>query len=88
MCAFRDTAQACRGLIGDAAPGALTDAMHQTWLDFATHGDPGWPTYDDARTAMRFDASPHLREDTAPDDTGAKYLPGTSTIRSSAHGQA
>ncbi len=83
-----DTTQACRGLIGDAAPGALTDAMHQTWLDFATHGDPGWPTYDDARTAMRFDSSPHLCEDAAPDDTGAKYLPGTSTIRSSAHRQA
>ena len=45
--------------------------MHQTWLDFATHGDPGWPTYDDARKAMRFDASPHLCEDTAPADLAA-----------------
>ena len=82
-----DTTQACRGLIGDAAPDALTHAMHQTWLDFATHGDPGWPTYDDARNAMRFDANPHLCEDTAPDDTGAEYLPNTSTTRSSAHGE-
>jgi para-nitrobenzyl esterase len=69
-----DTTQACRGLIGDDAPGALTQAMHQAWLDFATHGDPGWPTYDDARKAMRFDASAHLCEDTAPEGTGAEYL--------------
>jgi para-nitrobenzyl esterase len=82
-----DTTQACRGLIGDAAPDALTHAMHQTWLDFATHGDPGWPTYDDARKAMRFDANPHICEDTAPDDTGAEYLPNTSTTRSSAHAE-
>jgi para-nitrobenzyl esterase len=82
-----DTTQACRGLIGDAAPDALTHAMHQTWLDFATHGDPGWPTYDDARKAMRFDANPHLCEDTAPDDTGAEYLPNTSITRSSVHAE-
>ncbi|WP_433664074.1 carboxylesterase/lipase family protein [Nocardia sp. CA-128927] len=64
-----DTTQACRDLIGDAAPNTLTRAMHQTWLDFATHGDPGWPTYDDARKTMRFDTDPRLCEDTAPDDT-------------------
>lgn len=61
-----DTTHACRDLIGDAAPEALTHAMHQTWLQFATHGDPGWPTYDDARKVMTFDASSQLCEDTAP----------------------
>lgn len=75
-----DTTQACRRLIGDAAPEALTHAMHQTWIDFATDGDPGWPIYDNARTTMRFDVSPHLREDTAPDDTGAEYLPHTTPM--------
>jgi para-nitrobenzyl esterase len=70
-----DTTPACRGLVGDAPPGALTQAMHQAWLDFATHGDPGWPAYDDARKAMSFDANPHLCEDPAPDDTGAEYVP-------------
>ncbi|MDX6439929.1 MAG: para-nitrobenzyl esterase, partial [Gaiellaceae bacterium] len=54
---------------------------------FATRGDPGWPAYDDAKKAMRFDANPHLCEDTAPDDTGAEYLPNTSTTRSSAHAE-
>lgn len=74
-----DTTRACRGLIGDAAPDTLTHAMHNTWIDFATHGAPGWPTYDNARKAMRFDANPHLCEDTAPDDIGAEYLPDTSS---------
>jgi para-nitrobenzyl esterase len=75
-----DTTQACGRLIGDAAPEALTRAMHQTWIDFATAGDPGWPVYDEARTTMRFDVSPHLRDDTAPDDIGAEYLPHTTPI--------
>lgn len=73
------TTQACRGLIGDAVPDALTHAMHQAWIDFATHGDPGWPTYDDARKAMRFDVSSHVCDDTAPEGTGAEYLPKSST---------
>jgi para-nitrobenzyl esterase len=72
-----DTTDACRGLIGDAAPDTLTDAMHKTWIDFATHGTPGWPSYGDSREAMMFDADPHLGEDTAPIDTGAENLPNT-----------
>lgn len=74
-----DTTHACRGLIGDAAPDELTHAMHKTWIDFATHADPGWPTYNNARKAMRFDANPQLCVDTAPDDIGAKYLPDTTS---------
>ncbi len=69
------TTQACRGLLGDAVPDALTRAMHQAWVDFATKGSPGWPAYDGAKMAMRFDASSRLCEDTAPEDTGAEYLP-------------
>ncbi|MFC4604413.1 carboxylesterase/lipase family protein [Rhodococcus kronopolitis] len=63
-----DTTQTCRDLIGGAAPSGLTRTMHQAWVAFATHGDPGWPAYDDTRIAMQFDAGPHLGEDTAPDD--------------------
>ncbi|MEV6557428.1 carboxylesterase family protein [Nocardia sp. NPDC051756] len=63
-----DTTQTCRDLIGDAAPEALAQAMHQTWLNFATHGDPGWPVYDAARNVMRFDAGSQVCADTAPDD--------------------
>ena len=74
-----DTTQVCRDLIGDAPPASLTHAMHQSWLRFATHGDPGWPIYGDARAAMRFDVRSHLSQDTAPEDTGAEYLPSTST---------
>jgi para-nitrobenzyl esterase len=51
-----NTTQACQGLIGDAPPAALTAAMHEAWIAFATHGDPGWAVYDDAGTTMRFDA--------------------------------
>jgi para-nitrobenzyl esterase len=28
---------------------------------------------------MRFDADPHLCEETAPDDIGAEYLPNTTS---------
>ena len=49
--------------------------MHQTWTDFATHGDPGWPTYTDTRAAMWFDANPHLYEDDTPTDIGADFVP-------------
>ncbi|MFD4232717.1 hypothetical protein [Streptomyces sp. NPDC058545] len=70
-----DTTDVCRVLIGDAAPDALTHAMHEAWVGFATHGAPGWPSYGDTRKAMRFDADPHLCADDAPLDIGAEYLP-------------
>jgi para-nitrobenzyl esterase len=49
--------------------------MHQAWLAFATHGDPGRPDYDEARTAMRFDTSSVLGKEPAPDET----MPAIST---------
>jgi para-nitrobenzyl esterase len=53
--------------IGDDPPQELADRMHRAWVDFATTGDPGWPSYDaGARTAMRFDV-----ESVAIDDWAA-----------------
>jgi para-nitrobenzyl esterase len=44
-------------LLGPDPPKVLADVMHQAWIDFATHGDPGWSPYDSSRrTTMRFDA--------------------------------
>jgi para-nitrobenzyl esterase len=59
------TTQACRGLLGDDAPDALTQAMHRAWVSFATHGAPGWPCFDEGRTVMRFDVRSQLGEETA-----------------------
>lgn len=63
-----DTTRSCRRLLGDAAPGALTRAMHGAWVDFAKRGEPGWPRYGDDRRVMQFDAESRLCEDTAPRD--------------------
>ncbi|MET8685534.1 carboxylesterase family protein [Streptomyces sp. NPDC004732] len=41
----------------DKPPADLADRMHQTWIRFATTGDPGWDPYDTERRAtMRIDA--------------------------------
>lgn len=45
-----------RLLAGDAAPRSLARAMHRAWIDFATHGDPGWPRWDAGRPVMTFGA--------------------------------
>lgn len=42
-----------RALTGPDAPQELADAMHRAWVDFATTGDPGWPSWD-ARRPVRF----------------------------------
>ncbi|MFC9436409.1 carboxylesterase/lipase family protein [Nocardia sp. NPDC057030] len=65
-----DTTASCRELLGDTAPDTLTRAMHRAWLDFVTHGDPGWPAYDDARKVMRFDAESRVCVETDPEDSG------------------
>ena len=31
--------------LGDNPPQHLADRMHRAWVEFATHGDPGWPRY-------------------------------------------
>ncbi|WP_111180224.1 hypothetical protein [Nonomuraea aridisoli] len=30
-------------LVGANPPQSLATAMHNAWVDFAAHGDPGWP---------------------------------------------
>jgi para-nitrobenzyl esterase len=37
-----------RPLIGDAPSQAVADRVHRVWVDFITHGDPGWAAYDTA----------------------------------------
>ncbi|MFE3260619.1 carboxylesterase/lipase family protein [Nocardia sp. NPDC059091] len=32
-------------LTGPNPPQSLADETHRAWVDFATHGDPGWPRY-------------------------------------------
>ncbi|GAA4134229.1 carboxylesterase/lipase family protein [Actinomadura keratinilytica] len=45
------------GMAGPNPPQRLADAMHRAWVDFAAHGDPGWPRFDaDARRVKVFDA--------------------------------
>ncbi|MFI9534434.1 carboxylesterase/lipase family protein [Nocardia fusca] len=40
----------------DKPPADLADRMHETWIRFATTGDPGWDPYDTVRRAtMRID---------------------------------
>lgn len=55
-----DTTRCCQALLGDEAPATLTRAMHKAWLDFATHGNPGWPAFHDAGGVMRFDTHSRL----------------------------
>jgi para-nitrobenzyl esterase len=35
-------------LIGDTPSQTVADRTHKTWVDFITHGDPGWPVYNPA----------------------------------------
>lgn len=41
-------------LTGQDAPQELADAMHRAWVDFATTGDPGWPSWDASRPVRFF----------------------------------
>ncbi|MET9052923.1 carboxylesterase family protein [Streptomyces bacillaris] len=43
-------------LTGPDAPQELADAMHRAWVDFATTGDPGWPSWDARRPVGFFGA--------------------------------
>jgi para-nitrobenzyl esterase len=48
-------------LIGDVSPeaAALSTQMRTAWVDFATNGDPGWPTFDTGATRV-FDREPEV----------------------------
>jgi para-nitrobenzyl esterase len=53
---FRSVGPMAAAILGEQPPQALATAMHRAWVDFATHGDPGWAPYEPAtRTTMRFD---------------------------------
>ncbi|MFD8059636.1 carboxylesterase/lipase family protein [Streptomyces cyaneofuscatus] len=41
-------------LTGPDAPQQLADAMHRAWVEFATTGDPGWPSWDASRPVRFF----------------------------------
>ncbi|MFE7456875.1 carboxylesterase/lipase family protein [Streptomyces sp. NPDC057554] len=43
-----------RALTGPDAPQELADAMHRAWVDFATTGEPGWPSWDASRPVEHF----------------------------------
>ena len=38
-----------RPLVGDTPSQAIADRAHRVWVDFITHGDPGWAPYDTER---------------------------------------
>jgi para-nitrobenzyl esterase len=40
-----------RPLLGDTPSRAVAAQAHKVWVDFITHGDPGWPAYDTSRRA-------------------------------------
>ncbi|MFD8467444.1 carboxylesterase/lipase family protein [Streptomyces cyaneofuscatus] len=41
-------------LTGPDAPQELADAMHRAWVEFATTGEPGWPSWDASRPVRFF----------------------------------
>ena len=43
------TREEIRPLIGDTPSQAVADQVHRVWVNFITHGDPGWAPYDTAR---------------------------------------
>ncbi|HEX3588195.1 MAG TPA: carboxylesterase family protein [Pseudonocardiaceae bacterium] len=57
-------------ITGDEPPHDLADDMHNRWVEFARHGDPGWPAYEPGRRAvMTFDSpSSHVVDNPRPDE--------------------
>jgi len=60
-----DTVEAARGFVGDdPALAGLAAAVHQSWVRFATDGDPGWPVYETRRRpTMRFELDSAVVDD-------------------------
>jgi para-nitrobenzyl esterase len=52
-----------RPLVGDHPPLELAEAMHRTWVNFITGGEPGWEAYEESRTVMRFEQGLALIKD-------------------------
>jgi para-nitrobenzyl esterase len=56
-------------MMGHEAPQQVAHTMHRAWVEFMTHGDPGWPRYDsEHRATMCFDTSTELVNDPAGDE--------------------
>ncbi|WP_411111758.1 carboxylesterase/lipase family protein [Streptomyces sp. c-19] len=59
-------AEGVRAAAGEAPPQALADALHQAWVAFVTHQDPGadWPRYTaQGRATMIWDTEPRIAAD-------------------------
>jgi len=69
-------AEGVTGLTGPDAPQKLGDAMHRTWVEFATTGDPGWQPYDGQRTVMVFDADGSHETQAPREDERAVWTAG------------
>ena len=53
-------------LLGEHPPAELATRMHRAWIDYATTGEPGWPSYDaERRATMLFDRESELVDDAA-----------------------
>ena len=63
---FVEQAPPGQNLLGDNPPQELATRMHKAWIDFATHGNPGWSAYDtDTRAFMNFDVTSEQSQDWA-----------------------
>lgn len=68
-----DRLAAAHTLTGPNPPQALADEMHRAWVDFATHGDPGWARFTPGHGAVQiFDApASAVRVDPRADELAA-----------------
>ncbi|WP_353961689.1 carboxylesterase family protein [Mycolicibacterium farcinogenes] len=55
-----DTLSTSPPIVGVAPPQSLADEMHETWVRFATTGDPGWERVGAARRPVRTFGDPAL----------------------------
>lgn len=70
-----------RALTGPDAPQELADAMHRAWVDFATTGDPGWPSWD-ARRPVRFFGAEGAESAEGADGPAVVLAPRDDELRS------
>jgi para-nitrobenzyl esterase len=61
-----------QGMVGENPPVELARRIHQTWITFATTGDPGWVPYStQQRSAMRINTTWELLTDPRPNERQA-----------------
>ncbi|MFF3572279.1 carboxylesterase/lipase family protein [Nocardia jiangxiensis] len=68
-----DRLDAAVSLTGPNPPQALADRVHRAWVDFATHGDPGWSRFSAAHRAVQVfdDPDSPVRVDPRADELAA-----------------